>query len=491
MGMGNVDLVLYQRAAPSDRLRVWVGAFGELQAPNLAWQLDGAARAPQALRPISSVRSDDMLPPAGVPRAFTCVYEFDGLQPDTRHTITIETGGGRKDWSLRTLPATIPAVLDQWFNVLLVSCFYQPEDVTGVVGTIVSELKAAAQPHLTLLMGDQVYLDLPSHFIFPTDRVGLADKFETDYRRNWTGSVGYAKVLAAAPSLHIADDHEYWNNFPNVTPVVANTWTASGREAWGRAAQAMYLGFQHSYADQLGNATTLDIAPLSFFMLDGRTNRDSDRRFIMAPAELAQLDAWVQHVIDQRLFGVFVSGQTLFIDPASLLVGKTADYEMPNYGDYRAIVRALTRLADAGRPALCVTGDVHWGRMIEARDQFSGRTAFREIITSPASLVAMIGADQITSLGSRIGGWFGATPDPWPRHPSPRRPPAFFASAVNANRFACIDPPTHMQRGDQVALLSFQQSGGGLDMRISYYPLSLNPDLRRPTILGPFRLRNI
>lgn len=485
-----MDLVLYARAAPPDRLRVWVGAFGQGDPPTLSWWLDGAAREPRALLPLGSARPADMLPPGVAPRVFTGVYEFAGLAPDTRYTVTLQAGASRTSVPLRTLPASVPNVLGQWFNVLLVSCFYQPEDVTGVAGTIVSQLGGASQPHLALLMGDQVYLDLPTHFLYPADAAGLADKFEADYRRNWLGPEGYARILAAAPSLHIPDDHEYWNNFPNTAPYIANTWTEGGRANWQRAAQAMYTAFQHSYAEPLGSGATLDIAPLSFFLADGRSDRDRGRMHMLGPAELARLEAWVQHVIDAKLFGVFVSGQTLLCDPAGLLAGKLSDYETPNYGDFAPIVRALARLADANRSLLCLTGDVHWGRTTEIRDQLSGRTALREIISSPVSLVDTPVADQIAGARSAFGRWLGGTPDPWPRHPDPQLPPAYFASQVLGNRFACLAPPTHMQRGNHVVMLSFQQSGGGLDMRVTYYPLSLDPSVRRPTVLGPFRLRN-
>jgi hypothetical protein len=487
-----MDLVLYQRAAPSDRLRIWAGAFFQTQAPSLTWRLDGAVRTPRALRPIGSVRPDAMLPanaqPATIRRAFAGVYEFDRLQPDTRYTITVESGGERGEWSFRTLPAAVPATVDRWFNLLLVSCFYQAEDVAGLAGTIVARLPAAVRPHLTLLMGDQVYLDLPTQLLFPRDQAGLAEKFETDYRRNWAGPQGYAQVLAAAPSISLPDDHEYWNNFPHVTPIVANTWSEAGRTAWTQAAQALYDGFQFPHTGTPGDSFTLDVPPLSFFLLDGRTLRDPERRFVLPPAGRAQLDAWAQRVIDQQLFGVFVSGQSLFAEPAGLVAGKLADYEMPNYQDFPAIVRALTRLTDAGRPLLCLTGDVHWGRMTEARDLRTGRAAIREIITSPASLVATIGADQLKGLGPAIGSLFGAPAQPWPRHADPLPPPAYFASAVHANRFPC-SVPLHRQRGNHVTLLSFRQSGGGIDLRVAYYPLSPADADRSPAIVGPIQLR--
>ena len=484
-----MDFVIYQRAAASDRLRLWVGVFGAAAPSAPGWQLDGAAREPVALHALGAARTGDLAPPAGALRAFTGVYEFSGLTPDTRYTVTLQVGGERRSQVFRTLPAAVPNLLDQWFNVLIVSCFYQAEDVGGVAGTVISQLGGASQPHLTLLMGDQVYLDLPTHFIFPSSAAALAEKFETDYRRNWLGPEGYARILAAAPSLLIPDDHEYWNNYPSTVPYISNTWTAGGRDNWQRAAQAMYNAFQHSYAEPLGSAHTLDIAPLSFFLADGRTGRDRALRGTLSPAELAELDRWVQHVIDQKLYGVFVSGQTLLAEPAGMLTGAVADYELTNYGDYAAVVHALTRLVDAGRDVLCLTGDVHWGRMTEVRDQVSGRIALREIIASPASLVAMPVADQIAGARSAISRWFGGTPNPWPRHPDPKRPPAYFASQVAANRFACVDPTTHMQRGNHAAMLSFRQSGGGLDMRVTYYPLSLDTAVRQPAVLGPFRLR--
>src|SRR3954470_12479315 len=161
-----MNVVLYPRAAPSDRLRVWIGVFQVTHAPAISWTINQQRADPKALREIASVRPDDLLPadgfPTTVPRAFTGVYEFEELQADAPYEITATLGGQTTTLRTRTLPDEIPRELDRWFNVLLVSCFHQAEDRGGLAGTVISQLSSVAKPHLTFLAGDQVYLDLPT-----------------------------------------------------------------------------------------------------------------------------------------------------------------------------------------------------------------------------------------------------------------------------------------------------------------------------------------
>jgi hypothetical protein len=135
-------LLLHPRAALNDRIRVWVGAFQTTAAPTLNGF--STMRKPHQ---ISSVRADDMLSgessAEGQPRAFTGVYEFAGLLPDTLHRIIVAADGVRESIETRTLPAQVPTSLDGSFNVLLVSCFHQHEDPSGA-GTIVSQLRATS-----------------------------------------------------------------------------------------------------------------------------------------------------------------------------------------------------------------------------------------------------------------------------------------------------------------------------------------------------------
>ncbi|HKA18616.1 MAG TPA: hypothetical protein VKN18_09870 [Blastocatellia bacterium] len=484
-----MDILLYPRVAPADRLRVWIGVFDVTAPPLITWIIDDSPAAPIALRELSSVRPDNLLPtdtaPENMPRAFAGVYEFSGLTPDTLYRIQVTVDNESKMLETRTLPDVVPSQLDRTFNVLLVSCFHQAEDRGGLASTIVSQLKATSLPHMTLLAGDQVYLDLPTLKDFPDNATWLAAKFEQDYTMNWRGPLGYTGVLSAAPGVSIPDDHEYWNNYPHVSPFIQNSFKEESRTRWRSAAQAVYEGFQLPYPAKLGEPTIVEVEPLSFFVADTRSNKDFNRRFTMTDEVHQQLDDWVSQVIERQQFGVFISGQSLLSPAAGELSGGIGDFELANYGDYNQIMASLQRLADAGRPVLLLTGDVHWGRVVTSIDIHTGRIAFSEVISSPASLVTTIGHDQARRVGAFFGGLFGST-NPWPRHSEPANPPTFLASDVFGGRFPCSK--IHGQKGNHVVLLMFRQNGGGLELRIKYWPISLDQNVGRPEEVGPIDL---
>lgn len=485
-----MNLVLCPKAAASsDRIRVWVGAFQRADLPVLTWKVNGGPASPQAVQSIRSARPDEMLS-GNPPRAFCGLYEFTGLTPDRSYTIEVTDGVETSPpLETRTLPDRIPADADRWFNLLLVSCFHRAEDPQGLAGVIVSQLNGIEKPHLTLLMGDQVYLDLPTLKDFPDDLKWLANKFEEDYVRNWRGPDGYAKVLASAPSVSTPDDHEYWNNFPHPSPVVGNTlFQAAGRRRWTEAAQAMYRAFQNLVPGGMEKGFRLEVSPLSFFVADTRSFKDLDRSFSMPGTLHLELEAWVDEVIQKKQFGIFVSGQSLFVKPAGFLTGKVGDYELSNYKDFSRLARTLGKLADAGRPLICLTGDVHWGRVVESKDVRTGRSAILEVISSPSSLVTSVGSDQIKKAGSFLGGLFGKK-DPWPRHSDPEGPPSFFAKEVLGGRFPTSKK--HAQPGNHVAMLRFRQHGTGMELRIKYWPIHSDRIIAQPVQLEPFYLSSL
>ena len=212
-----MSVVLHPRIATGDRLQVWIGVLGR-RVPCLQWKLDGQSCVPSSLKPIQSVRSQAMLQGHEL-HAFTGVYEFQGpcIRPGTAHWVEVSVrsdGGIQRNAKIlvRTLPSEVPEGMSKSFNVLLVSCFHHAKDRSGVAGYVVAELSKREQfrPDMTLLLGDQVYLDLPAIGKFNTNLPTLAKMFEAQYSLNWSCPTGYARILRAAPSVSIPDDHEYW-----------------------------------------------------------------------------------------------------------------------------------------------------------------------------------------------------------------------------------------------------------------------------------------
>ena len=462
-----------------------------MTAPNLTWTLNGEEATPVPLREIASARPANLVGPQ-TPRAFTGVYEFQCVRPDTEYQVEVTAENLRKCLKARTLPSKVPVDLTRSFNVLLVSCFHQSQDRKGVAGQVVSGLKGCQKPHLTILAGDQVYLDLPTLMDFSNNVKWLSNRFESDYVKNWGCPQGYERVLQAAPSVAVPDDHEFWNNYPHPAPFIQNSWSNKGRKNWCQAARLMYEAFQMPAADGsggpffLGDSFELDVPPLSFFLADTRTHRNKDRANVLSACALEQLEAWSARVSrDSSLrVGVFVSGQPLLAKPAGWFWGHVTDFTLPNYQDYKKIVSNLLRIVDSGRSLMCLTGDVHWGRVAVGTDTNSNRNRLTEVISSPTSLVETVLFDQLKSVKGAIWSFFGQD-DPWPRHPDPSNAPKKFPPC--ATRF--LVETRHMQRGNQATLLSFTDIGNTVKCRIKYWPLTLDQRLRKPREVGPITLR--
>ena len=473
---------------------IWVGAFGFSRKPVLRIAVDGVALAPPVFAPdlLQRIRPAALLK-AGEPCAYSGMLSVPFTQAIPSHSVTVTdslTGvSGRAD--VRPVPASLDATDDGQLNILLVSCFYRRRATPHALGRA---LDAAMKRHrhldLTLFLGDQVYLDLPTLEPYEDDLAFLARRFEEKYRDNWAAQSDLAPLLAAAPSLFLPDDHEYWNNAPEFQAQLKTTWTVSGREHWRSASRMMVDGFQGGAAQAHGEPVLLDLAPLHVFLADSRTTRGTYRSTCLSPGTLAQLRRWIDglNALDGQHVGLFATGQSLLSAPASALGGKVGDYELSNYDDYQSLV---TGLLGARRDMLLITGDVHWGRVCSFGER-GGNRSIHEIISSPSALVETLGADQLHTASNWLKGLFGHA-ERWPRHSDPEVPPdrlAGWGAPMFLRRNVPLPGGSERAylgiRGDHIAVMSLRRSKGSVEMTVSYYFASSDQDA--VTSSGPIRL---
>ena len=467
-------LVIHQKIGQPGSVRVWLGITGQSAVPPLEWSLDGTRTNPRVVRELSHAFRYQ----SGSPATITGVLDLGcGLEPGTTHRIDVNLVRNNRILDSASIKAALlPKQLgSEPLSILLGSCFSNRTD-HGAVGHVVSEIRPA--PALTLLVGDQVYLDPPLLLRFAQGRDQLARMFERQYQENWMRSIdgrklsGYSRLLNFAPTATIPDDHEFWNNHPNRQPQLPITWTSDGRNAWRDAAMAMYKAFQCIEHDT-GNCQFINIDPLSICLLDNRTARDDVPGTSMTYSARTQLVNWVDGVLSkvdgahQRIIPVLVTGPSL-VQPRKSAVGRIADANLANFDDYLLIMDQLRRLLEAGYPVLLLTGDVHYPRISRAvmPDAIASRGGvLTEVISSPISLVQFPGLDQLHQHVSRSG----AIAARWPRTKPPK-------ADVIPLHFEQYFPDPHSDSddtyGDHLAVLTFgPRTTTGVSLRVQYHPI--------------------
>lgn len=487
-------LTAYVQAAPAESIRIWIGMFGAEHPQPPTLEVNGSPRPHQVVDALRPIR-DSITGPGGQPVNHRAIIQLSGLEPATPYRVTIVWGHQRYTLSTTTLPKALPHKLEGTFNVLLCSCYSQPEDAAGLLGDVVSQIML--RPHLTLMLGDQIYGDLPLSENFPDDDAGVARKIGMKYFRNWTSSQlatgGLEPVLTRAPVMCVADDHEYWNNYPFTQTQLPKTWTSAGRKQWRKVAEALYEDYE--LAGSAGGAQRLDIDPLKILVVDMRSRRDDKFEQLVPPQTLTDMKTWAEDLIQAKrdgtpAFGLIASGQALFSTPADESRRTTMDAELGNYAQFENdIMPVLESLSDEGIPVVYVTGDVHWGRVSQRRDRFTHRPMLYEVIASPSRMIRTPFVDAAKEARARVGGMFGK-PDPWPRHSEAPPVPDPWGKRRNF-RLECDVKSRrgHMQRGDHVAVMSFAKAAGGVDFTVSFYAITEDKTLAASESTHPFELR--
>lgn len=371
---------------------------------------------------------------------FTQILTIADLHPDTAYELRASDGSTAK---FNTLPAHLPAADQQGLTVLLSSCFHVDRD-GGEVGKAVTALPESFQPKLKILCGDQVYLDQPTFQDFPNNKVWLADKFLRSYIKTWsqhgTAGEGYQSLLARGGTYFTADDHEFWNNYPNWTTLVNNSWTGKGKDNWENAALALYREFQTDAAAQAGHPRELLLDNLSFFIADTRIFRKEGNSDFMTGADFNNLKSWITNRPGP---GVLVIGQPVFDKPAGWLASHFADRSIANYAQYKELV---TVLFQSKHSLVVLTGDVHFGRVASCELKGGAKPVrLFEVIASPAALV-----------DPKVGGKSSPAPPRFPHDSIPG-----ITSSPTSTSYVTVE--------DHFVTLQFSQRAGAVRVQVRYW----------------------
>jgi len=308
---------------------------------------------------------------------------LNDLLPRKKYSLALRVGGIIKaDGSITTIPYRLPPAGERPFTVLLGSCYYGREDKTGAVGQTYMQLPSDARPDVKFLCGDQVYLDNPfQDFLNPFHgKDWLEARSFKVYADTWTQSNsvgGFGQLLKHNANFFSSDDHEYWNNAPDIgLNVPLFTTTKKGRQEWWGIAHELYKIFQTTP----GFPVKFKVEPLSFCIAETRFNRGSGGGGggdLMPQPALEDIGNWAANL---RGPGVLVVGQPFFESAGSI-----KDYGLP---DFKKQYEQLTKyLHEAQHSIVILTGDVHFGRLAVATLRPELGTKLYEVISSPLQLV--------------------------------------------------------------------------------------------------------
>lgn len=327
------------------------------------------------------VKADWQRPFRYLNQRFYKLCRFDGLQPGTRYQVAffrrIEAVPGvlEQAWQLLrcgvldTLPARLPLVGQKPFVIGLGSCFYNHRDGGQAASAYKALYERGAddvRPDITVLAGDQVYLDIGFDSLSLLNHE-IRQRIAEDYALHWQA---LGSIFACGGTWMLPDDHEYWNDFPfydSLIPALLSLKISRVRNVWTAAARDGVKNIQRSPQVEV---FTLG-EDLSICLADLRSSR-SKTQFINRVG-FAELTNWARSLTSP---GVLVIPQ-LLIDEADKQERNLLSFT----SQYQALLEAL---AHTGNDIVVLSGDVHFGRIASVKLGNNGGRLI-EVVASPMS----------------------------------------------------------------------------------------------------------
>ena len=374
------SLVIHRVSQTS--VEVWVGTlFPALKKPKLA-----RVRLFEGDRELESQvieEQDWQRPFRKMKRRFFFVANFQRLTSGRRYRLEFERHveadpdiGITDHWQqlrsgqFRTLPSRLPLKGSKdAFTIALGSCFYNHRDggrAAAAYKALHKRGDVSVQPDVTVLSGDQVYLDIgfDSLSLIPHE---IRERIADDYALHWQA---LGSILSRGGTWMLPDDHEYWNDYPffdSPIPTLFALRLDHVRKNWTQAAYDAVKNIQLSpvvESFKLGD-------DLSVCFADLRSYRSDDK--FLPDADFQKLLHWASN---RSCPGVLVI-------PQPLIVG-TNEVER-NLRSYRhQYAELLGALGAVSHDIVVLSGDVHFGRIASVPIGTNG-TRLIEIISSPMS----------------------------------------------------------------------------------------------------------
>ncbi|MDR4519478.1 MAG: hypothetical protein R3E36_02540 [Nitrosomonas sp.] len=471
--------VLVVHEVTTTSVKIWVGALLPSLAKPHNWRLvvrkvnsetDRKNETGEIIKTITHLKEQGDVwerPFDRLDKRFFKVEIIDGLESGQDYIIEFESRV-ELEWELleksflTTLPQALPAADDRPFTIGLGSCFYTKHD-GGRAGQAFEALYRHHQyrPDIKFLTGDQVYLDIGLGW-YPLSEDDCQDRIADDYAESWDLM---RSILRRGGTWMLADDHEYWNNYPflkGINPYLATLQHDEAfKQRWEAAAKR---GVQ--IVQQIQTLRIFNIGnDISFCIADLRSERT--KHGFMSDAAFQQLLNWTKQLACP---GVLVIPQPLIAGK-----GDVNDKNLPDWPQYNELIVALQ---NGGHDIVVLAGDVHFGRVSQVTIGGSGNKLI-EVIASPISNL------------SELNGYAASKPDTsskmFPVAPVagvPANPVDYLGTVTTENKWWDLRFP-RPRTTEHLMTVSFYRDGQSVKMKVYAWDV-WNPD-RRSGLPKPIR----